>query len=66
MGDVGRPAGALAALVGLLLGTVHLYVHRVCRGSQVDGLQGVGGASPALDGWWDGLLLFLLVLALVL
>lgn len=49
MRDVRAAAGALAALVGLLLREVHLDVSRVDGRPEVDGPQGVRGAHPLAD-----------------
>ena len=40
VGDVRPPAGALAPLEGLLLGVVHLHLHRVYGAVKVEGPQG--------------------------
>lgn len=57
VGNVGASAGAAAALVGLLLGDVHLDVLRIDGGPKVSGggSGGVGGASALADHRGGGL-----------
>lgn len=55
MGNVGASAGAPAALVGLLLGDVHLDVLRIDGCPKVYRSGGVGGASALADDRGGGL-----------
>lgn len=57
VGNVGASAGAPAALVGLLLGDVHLDVLRIDGCSKVYRSGGVGGASALADHRGGGLCL---------
>lgn len=63
MRNVRASAGALAALIGLLLREVNLDMSRINGGAKVDGSQGVIGASPLTDQRGGG---FRLLIALTL